>query len=73
MNPGPGPGGGDARELSCSLTAYRLPRCANYLKIVPASANRAWMDVDTGGWANRCLPLRIANQSGWVGSVRHRF
>jgi hypothetical protein len=65
MSPGPVPGGGDARELPCSLTAYRLPRCANYLKIVPASANRAWMDVDTAGWANRCLPLRIANQSGW--------
>ena len=65
MNAGPNPGGDEAREPSCSLTAYRLPRCANYLKIVPASANRAWMDVDTGGWANRCLPLRIANQAGW--------
>jgi hypothetical protein len=65
MNPGTDPGGGEASELSCSLTAFRLPRCANYLKIVPASANRAWMDVDTGGWANRCLPLRIANQAGW--------
>lgn len=65
MSPGSAPGGGDARELSCSLTAFRLPRCASYLKIVPAAPNRAWMDVDTGGWANRCLPLRIANQSGW--------
>lgn len=61
----PLPGGGENRELPCSLTAYRLPRCANYLKIVPATPNRAWMDVDTGGWANRCLPLRIANQAGW--------
>jgi hypothetical protein len=23
------------------------------------------MDVTTSGWANRCLPLRIANQAGW--------
>ncbi len=23
------------------------------------------MDLSTRGWANRCLPLRIANQSGW--------
>ena len=65
MNSGLVPGAGEPGDLSCSLTAYRLPRCANYLKIVPASANRAWMDIDTGGWANRCLPLRIANQAGW--------
>ncbi len=50
---------------ACAITAYRLPRCANYLKIVPASPGRHWMDVDTAGWANRCLPLRIANQNGW--------
>ena len=24
------------------------------------------MDSNTKGWANRCLPLRIANQNGWV-------
>jgi hypothetical protein len=53
VNSGLVPGAGEPGELSCSLTAYRLPRCANYLKIVPASVNRAWMDVDTGGWANR--------------------
>jgi hypothetical protein len=58
-------GAGDAGEQACSLTAYRLPRCANYLKIVPASPSREWMDVTTAGWANRCLPLRIANQNGW--------
>jgi uncharacterized protein DUF6065 len=35
------------------------------LKIVPASPARFWMDFSTEGWANRCLPLLIANQSGW--------
>ena len=32
----------------------------------PGFANRAWMDVDTGGWANRCLPLASPiNPDGW--------
>jgi hypothetical protein len=56
----------EAQALPCVLTAYRLPRCASYPKIVPASASREWMDGETSGWANRCLPLRIANQSGWM-------
>jgi hypothetical protein len=47
------------------IVAYRLPQKRHYLKIVPAPADRFWMDVSTKGWANRCLPLRIANQAGW--------
>ncbi len=31
-----------------------------------APANRKWMSATRGGWANRCLPMLIANQSGWV-------
>ncbi len=50
---------------NATLTAYRIPG-RRYLKIEPASSNRKWMDVTTQGWANRCLPLKIANQSGWV-------
>lgn len=48
-----------------TLTAYRLPGYANYPRIVPASPDREWIDAGTKGWANRCLPLRIANQAGW--------
>lgn len=48
-----------------SLTAYRIPG-RRYMRMEPASADREWMDVTTRGWANRCLPLKIANQSGWV-------
>jgi hypothetical protein len=48
-----------------SFTAYRIPG-RRYLRIEPASPNREWMDVTTQGWANRCLPLKIANQWGWV-------
>jgi hypothetical protein len=49
----------------CSLTAYRLPNRPS-LKLIPASADRTWMELTRGGWANRCLPLRMANQSGWL-------
>jgi hypothetical protein len=47
------------------VTAYRIGGWRKYLKIVPAAPDRFWMDFTTDGWANRCLPLRIANQSGW--------
>ena len=33
--------------------------------IRPAPINRTWMSEMRGGWANRCLPLLIANQGGW--------
>src|SRR5476649_574381 len=31
----------------------------------PAARTRAWMDATTNRFANRCLPLLIANQAGW--------
>ena len=46
------------------LTAYRV--APEVLKIVPAPADRQWMDSTDRGWANRCLPLRVANQAGWL-------
>jgi len=33
--------------------------------IAPATVKRTWMD-ETEGWAYNCLPLKIANQYGWV-------
>ena len=47
------------------FAAYRIPDRAAYPKIVRSPADRYWMDITTKGWANRCLPLRIANQAGW--------
>jgi hypothetical protein len=47
------------------MIAYRIPGWSRYPQIVPAPADREWMDEGTKGWANRCLPLRIANQAGW--------
>lgn len=35
------------------------------LKVVPGRARRAWMDQTSERFAYRCLPLSIANASGW--------
>lgn len=35
------------------------------LSIVPAYEDRVWMDHAHTAFANRCLPMRIAGQSGW--------
>lgn len=51
---------GDERKI----TAYRLQ--PSRMKIVPSPADRDWMDATRDGWANRCLPLRVANQAGWL-------
>ena len=34
-------------------------------KLVPATAERGWMDSTTDRFAYRCIPLSIANASGW--------
>ncbi len=56
-----------AESPSRRLHAYRIHEISNgtFPSLVPAPADRDWMDNETGGWANRCLPLRIANQAGW--------
>jgi hypothetical protein len=43
------------------------------LSIVPGVARREWMEATTNRFANRCLPLRIANQAGWVFSLPEPF
>ena len=49
------------------LIAYRVHDIAagSFPEIKSAPPDRWWMDVSMGGWPNRCLPLRIANQLGW--------
>lgn len=39
------------------------------LTLAPASARRAWMERTPERFANRCLPLMIANQAGWVATL----
>jgi hypothetical protein len=36
------------------------------VKVVPAERWRSWMDATAHRNANRCLPLLMANQAGWV-------
>jgi hypothetical protein len=51
----------DARELIAYHPAHRPPTVP-----VPAPRWREWMNFTTGRGANRCLPLLMANESGWV-------
>ena len=46
------------------LTAYRLRPTG--MRLVPSEPRRPWMDATPNGFANRCLPLLIANQNGWL-------
>ncbi|HEX6290597.1 MAG TPA: DUF6065 family protein [Herpetosiphonaceae bacterium] len=48
-----------------TLMAYRLTP-TDSMRLAPATAARAWMDNTADRFAHRCLPLRIANQHGWV-------
>src|SRR5262245_40577017 len=48
-----------------TLTAYRIPDRRAYPKIVRSPIERDWIEKTTRGWANRCLPLLVANQAGW--------
>ncbi len=46
-------------ELECFAVTARPP------EIVPGRANRAWMDKFTDRHPYRCLPLTVANTTGW--------
>lgn len=47
------------RQITAFCTSPRRPR------LVPAVPNRQWMRQTQEHFADRCLPLRIANQMGW--------
>lgn len=49
----------EAPELVCFAVDDDPP------KLVPARAERDWMDATTDRFAYRCIPLSIANASGW--------
>ncbi len=49
------------------LIAYRGTQQAELLpEILPASRWRGWMEETSVRFANRCLPMLVANESGWV-------
>lgn len=59
-------------ERDLELTAYRIAHTEGW-SIEPAPAMREWMQQTAFQVANRCLPLVIANQAGWVIRCPYRF
>lgn len=53
----------DAEGRAPFLRAYRTSPSG--MRLIPAPASRAWMNETTDSFANRCLPLKVANQAGW--------
>jgi hypothetical protein len=58
--------------MSSSLIAYVL-NSAMRMRLEPAPASRAWMEATSNRFAHRCLPLLIANQSGWHLLSEHKL
>jgi hypothetical protein len=54
------------------LTAYALNHYRK-MPLVPASSDRPWMKAADQHFPNRCLPLLIANQSGWFLLNTHKI
>ena len=53
------------RQEEIPLIAYKVsarPR----MRLVPAPVQRSWMTETNQHFANRCLPLLLANQAGWL-------
>lgn len=66
------PSAKDAEREAQELTAYCInPSMA--MPLVPASLDRKWMKATNRHFANRCLPLLIANQAGWFLLSRHKI
>jgi hypothetical protein len=53
----------DVTSEELELVALRLSEPG--LQIRPAPVDRSWMESPNARFAKRCLPLLIANQSGW--------
>lgn len=54
------------------LIAYE-PHAMSEVSLVLGEASRDWMNATSNRYANRCLPLLIANQAGWMVLNTHRF
>lgn len=58
--------------LPLPLIAYERASPSD-VSLVPGEASREWMNATSNRFANRCLPLLIANQNGWVLLNTNRF
>jgi Family of unknown function (DUF6065) len=47
------------------LIAYRIGRRFD-MRLAVSPPTRDWMNETRNGFANRCLPMRIASQAGWL-------
>jgi hypothetical protein len=54
------------------LVAYH-PASAPAMSLLPAARWRDWISEMEERWGNRCLPLLIANEAGWVLLNEHAF
>jgi len=55
-----------------SLIAYELDQTHDF-ELVVAPPGRDWMSATDQRFANRCLPLLMANQAGWLVFSKARF
>jgi hypothetical protein len=55
------------------LIAYRLPSALAAPRVVKAARMRDWMFATTDHFAQRCLPMLVANESGWCILNSHAF
>jgi hypothetical protein len=62
--------GDDPAADGPELVAYRLAPGRD-LPLVPGPGRRGWMDATVDRFAYRCLPLKVANESGWVLESEH--
>jgi Family of unknown function (DUF6065) len=53
------------------LTCYRLGPTSP--ELTPAKAERDWMDMTSERYAYRCIPLSMANASGWEIALPYAF
>jgi len=56
----------DDMDAEPELLAYRLTPKTDDEDLWPAPSTRVWMERSPNKFANRCLPMLIANQSGWL-------
>jgi len=66
------PAPGAAEQATPELVAFRTGGGPT-LRLVAADRRRSWMDATTDHFANRCLPLLIANQAGWFVLNSHQL
>lgn len=59
----PAPVAADGQPSPCNLTLYQIHSQAPQIR--PARSQRNWMDETPDRFAYRCLPLSIANATGW--------